>query len=80
MQFYASHDFDVNNFPKEQKPVENNILKDNLSEKDLELLKDLIINESELRHEWHVPVDPIFVLQSPDRLHRIDIPSLAPPA
>ena len=49
MQFYASHDFDANNFPKQQKPIENNILKDNLSEKDLELLKDFIINESELR-------------------------------
>ena len=49
LQFYASHDFDANNFPKQQKPVETNILKENLSEKDLEILKDCIVNDSELR-------------------------------
>ena len=49
LSFYASHDFDANSFPKEQKSIESNNFKDYLSVKDQELLKDYIINDSELR-------------------------------
>lgn len=47
--FYSSYDFDPNNFSQEQKPIISNNFKDNLSPKDLETLKESLINESELR-------------------------------
>lgn len=49
LHFYSSYNFDANAFPKQPKHIETNSMKENLSEKDMEVLKEVILSDSELR-------------------------------
>ncbi len=47
--YYSLYEFDSKNFPKQISSIESNKFNDSLNTKDLEVLKDCMINDSELR-------------------------------